>query len=211
MDVVWDTYIPDSLKESIREKRGECVRRKVSGETKLPGNWMDFLRNSMNKQELFALFIFKFEEFNWPSTNAVYVTSGKVVLWKGSSIAMQIFNHEEADIRIVVHVIHALQHGAKTIQVRTVEHRCRSHPCSHDLTASQPFADIWVAFGMGNNFRFYHINAICASLGSHDHDHYLCFTHSLVAIKFPPSTARAKCGFGMRGRYMKTSRSHLCI
>ena len=37
-DVVWDTYILNSLKESIREKRGEGVPRKVSGETKLPGN-----------------------------------------------------------------------------------------------------------------------------------------------------------------------------
>jgi len=31
LDVVWDTYIPDSLKEYIREKIGKGVRRKVSG------------------------------------------------------------------------------------------------------------------------------------------------------------------------------------
>ena len=47
--VVWDTYIPYSLKESTRENRGEDVRWQVSGETKLPENWMDFLRDSMNK------------------------------------------------------------------------------------------------------------------------------------------------------------------
>ncbi|KAJ7331188.1 hypothetical protein OS493_020892 [Desmophyllum pertusum] len=28
VDVVWDTYVPDSLKESTREKRGKGVRRK---------------------------------------------------------------------------------------------------------------------------------------------------------------------------------------
>ena len=29
VDVVWDRYLPDSLKESTREKRGKGVRRKV--------------------------------------------------------------------------------------------------------------------------------------------------------------------------------------
>ena len=38
VDVVWDEYRPDSLKEGTREKRGKGVRRKVSGDTKLPGN-----------------------------------------------------------------------------------------------------------------------------------------------------------------------------
>jgi len=32
LDVVWDSYIPGSLKESTREKRGKGVRRKVSGQ-----------------------------------------------------------------------------------------------------------------------------------------------------------------------------------
>jgi len=50
VDVVWDTYIFDSLKESTREKRGKGVRRKVSGQAKLPGKWMDFLRDPNNKE-----------------------------------------------------------------------------------------------------------------------------------------------------------------
>ena len=29
LDIEWDTYIPDSLKESTQEKRGKGVRRKV--------------------------------------------------------------------------------------------------------------------------------------------------------------------------------------
>ena len=40
VDVVWDTYVPDSLKDATREKRGQGVRRKVAGQTKLPKNWM---------------------------------------------------------------------------------------------------------------------------------------------------------------------------
>ena len=47
--------------------------------------------------------------------------SREVVLSKSSSIAMQNCNHEEADTRIVVRVMHALQQGLKTIQVRIVD------------------------------------------------------------------------------------------
>ena len=36
VDVVWDTYIPSSIKESAREKRGKGVGRKVAGKNKIP-------------------------------------------------------------------------------------------------------------------------------------------------------------------------------
>jgi len=80
---------------------------------------------------------------------------------------MQNCNHEEADTGVVVHILHALMQGRKTIQVRTVDTDVVVILAGtfHDLIASQLLADIWVAFGMGKNFRFYHINAICASLG----------------------------------------------
>ena len=55
IDIVWDTYVANSLKESTREKRGKGVRRKVNSQTKLPTNFPDFLRDPRNKTELFAL------------------------------------------------------------------------------------------------------------------------------------------------------------
>ena len=45
IDVIWDVYKADSLKEFTRAKRGKGVRRKVSGQTKLPPNFKDFLRD----------------------------------------------------------------------------------------------------------------------------------------------------------------------
>lgn len=59
LDVVWDTYISDSLKESKQEKRRKGMHRKVSGQTKLTGNWMEFLRDPENKKEMFA-FLFSY-------------------------------------------------------------------------------------------------------------------------------------------------------
>jgi hypothetical protein len=54
VDVVWETYITSSIKESTREKQGKCIRQKVAGQIKLPWNWQDFLRDPTNKQELFT-------------------------------------------------------------------------------------------------------------------------------------------------------------
>ncbi len=47
-------------------------------------------------------------------------------------------------------------------------HRCRSYilvGAYFNLTLTEAQVDIWVAFGMGRNFRFYSITAICSSLG----------------------------------------------
>ena len=80
---------------------------------------------------------------------------------------MQDCNHEEADTRIVVHVQHALKHGAKTVQIRTVDTDIIVILVGvfYDLAVIQPEADVWVAFGMGRNFGFHYINDICSSLG----------------------------------------------
>lgn len=76
VDVVWDAYVPDSLKEATREKRGKGVRRKVSGSTKLPPFWVKFLRDSANKEELFQFLTSKVAVYNWPEGRSVYITSG---------------------------------------------------------------------------------------------------------------------------------------
>ena len=51
LDIVWDMYLADSLKNSASTKRGQGDRRKVSEKGKLPSNWQTFLRCD----ELFSL------------------------------------------------------------------------------------------------------------------------------------------------------------
>ena len=76
-------------------------------------------------------------------------------------------NHEEADTRIVVHILHALEQGMKIIQVRTVDTDVVTILVGayFSLVKTQPDLDIWVAFGTGKSFRYYSINAVCSSLG----------------------------------------------
>ena len=56
VDVVWDIYIPSSIKESTREKRGKGIWRKVAGKNKLPGKWADFLRDPTNNKSYLSFF-----------------------------------------------------------------------------------------------------------------------------------------------------------
>ena len=73
-------------------------------------------------------------------------------------------NHEEADSRVVVLILHALEQGVKRIKVRTAD---------TDVIVIlvgvffkiQSCIDLWIAFGVGKNFRFYSVNLICTNIG----------------------------------------------
>ena len=77
IDVIWDVYKADSLKEFTRAKRGEGVMRKVSGQTKLPPNFKDFLRDYNNKEELFNFLTHKVSNCDYHEGKVVYATLGK--------------------------------------------------------------------------------------------------------------------------------------
>lgn len=70
IDIVWDTYVTNSLKESTREKRSE---KKSEGPDKV--NFPDFLRDPKNKTELFELLTEKLATYDYPG-KTVYITSG---------------------------------------------------------------------------------------------------------------------------------------
>lgn len=76
-------------------------------------------------------------------------------------------NHEEADTRIVVHIRHALERGAETVLVRTIDTNVVVILVGklHDLLAYNQRAKVWVAFGMGRHFSIISINSICSTLG----------------------------------------------
>ena len=54
LDIVWDQYLPKSLKEHPRKVQGEGTRRRVLESTTIPRNWVEFLRSSDIKKELFC-------------------------------------------------------------------------------------------------------------------------------------------------------------
>ena len=121
VDVVWDTYITSSLKESVRERRGKGIRRKVAGQNKVPSNWRQFLHDSTNKQELFNFLSNRVSSTDFPDGKQIFITSGTTVISRGTTHCMQLCGHEEADTRILVHLEDALANGSTTCLVRTVD------------------------------------------------------------------------------------------
>ena len=40
--IIWDRYITDSLKQGLRERQGQGVRKRVMSSSSIPGNWQTF-------------------------------------------------------------------------------------------------------------------------------------------------------------------------
>ena len=70
-----------------------------------------FLQVTTNKEELFSLLTEKVKDFQFPENKEVNVTSGENVFSSSGASDMQRCDHEEADTRIAVHVLHALNKG----------------------------------------------------------------------------------------------------
>ena len=52
LDVVWDTYIADSLKPFTRERQGKGFRQKVEKNSRMLNKWPEFLQDPKNKKGL---------------------------------------------------------------------------------------------------------------------------------------------------------------
>ena len=130
------------------------MRQEVAGKNKLPNNWIDFLRNSVNKQQLFSFLSHKLESVECAEGKHIFTTIGPLVASVGVSDHIQACNHEEADTRILIHLQYALDNGATTCLVRTVDTDMIVIIASkfYDLLQQHPAADIWLAFGTGTKF-----------------------------------------------------------
>ena len=123
LDLVWDTYIADSLKASARAKRGKGVCRCVVAEAAIPRNWQNFLRVDTNKTQFKFLSEAVLRWFNLKDKQLV-ITDGEKVCSKPplsdlSSLAP--CTHEEADSRMLLHASHAARHVHHKIMIRTVD------------------------------------------------------------------------------------------
>eukprot|EP00745_Piridium_sociabile_P034704 TRINITY_DN5991_c0_g1_i13.p1 TRINITY_DN5991_c0_g1~~TRINITY_DN5991_c0_g1_i13.p1 ORF type:complete len:843 (-),score=177.10 TRINITY_DN5991_c0_g1_i13:511-3039(-) len=166
VDIVWDDYRALTIKGGTREKRGTGTRQRVSGTAKIPGNWQTFLANSDNKKELFSFLSKKVTEGQFPDDKDVYITAGDQVNHLGNSPPMDQCNHEEADTRVLVHLLHALQtssvgmvHTGDTDVVILLSN-------FNHIMALNPNAEIWISFKAGKTTRMISLNTIATNLGT---------------------------------------------
>lgn len=140
-----------SLKATARSKRGKGIRRRVKPDTKIPGNWVAFLRVDENKQELF--------HFLTDQLATTDLGLGQVIWTKGDSVVcngrredtsdLLPCNHKEADTRLVLHAADAAKCGFEKVMLRTVDSDVvvLAIATFHDLSLSE----LWVAFGVGKH------------------------------------------------------------
>jgi len=73
-------------------------------------------------------------------------------------------NHEEADTHIMLHAAHAAHSGHKKILICTVDTDVVVLAVTLARTLNEE-TQVWVSFGMGNNFRFLATHEIARALG----------------------------------------------
>ena len=86
----------------------------MAGRNKLHSNWIDFLHNSVNKHQLFSILSHKLESMEHVEGKHIMTTIGTQVAGTGGSHHMQACNHEEVNIRILIHLQDALNNGVTT-------------------------------------------------------------------------------------------------
>ena len=166
VDIVFDQYLQDSLKSSVREKRGSGDRYKVLAKMKLPKKWQDFLCVDENKAELFHFLAKEVASKKYGDQKQVNVTIDSKVLAINSP-QMPPCSHEEADSRMIVHILDALEEGNNVFMVRTVDTNVVAVCMGRFYSIFEIFPDfnLWIKFGSGKNLQTFHINRLCEHFG----------------------------------------------
>ena len=155
IDLVWDVYLPASLKASTRQKRGKGTRKRVAPSTVMPKNWRDFLRCDENKSELFTFLTHEVINLPLAEGKELYATDGSGVLCspaESDSAYLAPCSQVEADTRLLLHVSDAVQKGCKKVTMRTVD----TDVVVLAVASFRKIApdELWVAFGVGSSFRY---------------------------------------------------------
>ena len=97
----------------------------------------------------------------------IYITFDESVVSLCPNTSMPDYTPEEADTRIVVHVIDAIRKGMKSTCIRTVDTDILIILISkfHFLKDLCKDLELKAAFGVGKNFAVYSVNNICSTLG----------------------------------------------
>ena len=124
VDVIWDAYLPGSLKATIRKKQGKGVCGRVFPSNTMPKNWKGSLCDDNNKTELFTFLAPQVIGITVEERKVIYATSEQNVLC--SSCETDLSNvspcsQEEADVRLILHVADAEMQGKSKIIIRTVD------------------------------------------------------------------------------------------
>ena len=169
LDIVWGTHRPMSIKGQTRDGRGHGGRLEVCPNVQIPGNWSEFLRDSTNTVELFKYLSGQVMQ-RFHSGGDIYITmsNGTTVGHVGPAEDMPtVCNQEEADTRILLHIIHALNCGFSSILIKTSDSDViviLIHHLQYFDTISTG-CNITVNYEIGNTQQVINIRELACALG----------------------------------------------
>jgi hypothetical protein len=120
-----------------------------------------------NKKELFSFLSQKIGEENFPDDKDVYITADDQVRHVGHGAPMKQCNHEEANTRVLVHILHALQ-SSSVGMIHTGDTDVVVILLSnfHHIRTDNPASEIWISFKSGKTTRMLSLNNIASNLGT---------------------------------------------
>ena len=153
LDFVFDTYKRDSIKEQTREGRGIGVRILVREETPIAKKFQVFLKNSDNKTELFKILAINITKI---PENIVEIMATHLEEFLSNNLdadlpALQPYNHEEADTRLLLHTLDGSKRGFKRLLIVTVETDVVVLILCHFFNLD--LQELWIEIGTGKNRR----------------------------------------------------------
>ena len=171
LDIIWDIYKPDSLKNLTRDTRGAGTRRIVTKEGPIPPKWDNFLNNSENKSELFELLSHQIAKHSFPSGTSVITTLGENVLVNPipypipsvrSEYPLSPCSQEEFGTRALLHAANASEQGYNRILIQ-----CND---TDVIVLSLHFFSridvdfLWLTFGVGKHLRYFPIHEMTKTM-----------------------------------------------
>ena len=174
VDIIFDKYLENSLKETARKKRGKGIRRKVEDESETPSNWSAFRING-NKQELFP-FLSKHivqQLLNTKKQVATAFETEVLTLIISTTNLLAPCNHEEADTRIFLHAKHMNDHGHSSVTIRTVDTDVVVIAIAKYFSLN--LKELWIDFGTGKDQMIYPVHILAKSLGREKSEALLFF------------------------------------
>ena len=126
VDIICDRYFDESLKNQTRDDRGQGPTLSFEENDKFPSDFKNsFLKNNNNKERLNLFLADKFSEHHHQADIKFTITKGTGILTNDATLSSDpLINYntaEEADQKLVRHVLQCLKTGVKNIVVRTID------------------------------------------------------------------------------------------
>ena len=181
LDVVWDRYLDNSLKQGMRKSRGSGERRRVTKTTRLQSNWSSFLKVDINKEELFnflAVHIGKEKPLDGKELVSTFGTGVKCTRVDKDTSKL------EADTRMMIHVADCVAQGYTKVTIRTVD----TDVVVLAVSVVNPLhiKELWIGFGTGKAFRYIEAHTISSKFGQHR------FSTALLGVTLSSFSGRGK-------------------